>query len=132
MKEITKELIKEFKLKQLGYDFMGYPKQGDIYTAHHLIVPAREGGKLTWDNTVVLRENPHNYVHLIENKDFEVFSFITSEMLDMKIKGYLDPENLRYIDDALSYFEREHCSDRTKKGKILIKDEFLNRKKFYR
>lgn len=130
MKEITKQLIKEFKLEQLGIDFMGYPKQGDIYTAHHLLVPAREGGKLIWENTVVLRANPHNYLHLIECKDFDTFAYVTSEMLDMKIKGYLDVENLRYIDDCLACFEREHCSDRTKKGRLLIKEEFLNRKKF--
>lgn len=128
MKDITKQIIREFKLEQLGYDFMGYPKQGDIYTAHHLIVPAREGGKLTWDNTVVLRENPHNYLHLIEYKDFDIFSFVSSEMYDMKIKGYLDPENLRYIDDALRYFEREHSGDTTKKGKPLIKEQFTRRK----
>lgn len=128
MKEITKQLIKDFRLKELGYDFMGYGKQGDIYTAHHLLVPAREGGKLTWENTVVLRENPHNYLHIIENKDFELFSVITSEMYDMKIKGYLDRENLYYIDDALSYFEMEHCGDTTKKGKPLIKDEYTRRK----
>ena len=127
MKEITKEIIKYFNLKELGYDFLGYPKQGDIYTAHHLLVPAREGGKLTWENTVVLRENPHNYLHIIENKDFDIFSFLTSEMYDMKIKGYLDMENLRYIDDALKVFEREHSGDTTKKGRPLIKEQFTRR-----
>ena len=127
MKEITKEIIKYFNLKELGYDFLGYPKQGDIYTAHHLLVPAREGGKLTWENTVVLRENPHNDLHIIENKDFDIFSFLTSEMYDMKIKGYLDMENLRYIDDALKVFEREHSGDTTKKGRPLIKEQFTRR-----
>lgn len=128
MKEITKQLIRDFRIKELGYDFMGYEKQGDIYTAHHLLVPAREGGKLTWDNTVVLFETPHSYLHIIENKDFDIFSFVTSEMYDMKIKGYLDTENLHYIDDALSYFEREHAGDTTKKGKPLIKEQFTRRK----
>ena len=127
MKEITKLIIKEFKLEQLGYDFLGYPKQGDIYTAHHLLVPAREGGKLTWENTVVLRATPHEYLHLIENKDFDIFSFVTSEMYDMKIKGYLDMENLRYIDDGLKVFEREHAGDTTKKGRPLIKEQFTRR-----
>lgn len=127
MKDITKHIIKEFRLEQLGIDFLGYPKQGDIYTAHHLLVPARQGGKLTWENTVVLRENPHNYLHLIECKDFDIFSFVTSEMYDMKIKGYIDMQNIRYIDDALKVFEREHCSDVTKKGRPLIKEQFTNR-----
>ena len=33
MKEVTKLMINEFKIKQLGYDFMGYTLQkNDIYT----------------------------------------------------------------------------------------------------
>ena len=47
MKEITKSMIKEFKLRELEFDFMGYKLQkGDIYTFHHLIVPNRSGGIL--------------------------------------------------------------------------------------
>lgn len=131
MKEITKLMIREFKIKQLGYDFMGYRLQkGDIYTAHHLIIPARQGGKLTRNNTAILcGETAHPYLHLIENKDFEIFSFITSEMIDMNILGRLEPENIRQIDDLLTYFEREHCSDCGKKGKHLIKEEYTRRVK---
>lgn len=132
MKEITKLMINEFKIKQLGYDFMGYSlNKNDIYTAHHLIVPARRGGKLTRQNTAVLcGQSSHPYLHVIENKDEEIFYHITSEMLDMNIKGRLDVENLREIDGLLTYFEREHCSDRTRKGKMLIKEEYLRRGKF--
>ena len=132
MKEITKLMINEFKIKQLGYDFMGYSlNKNDIYTAHHLIVPARHGGKLTRQNTAVLcGQSSHPYLHVIENKDEEIFYHITSEMIDMNIKGCLDVENLREIDDLLTYFEREHCSDRGKKGKMLIKEEYLRRGKF--
>ena len=132
MKEITKLMISEFKIKQLGYDFMGYSlNKNDIYTAHHLIIPARYGGKLTRQNTAVLcGQSSHPYLHVIENKDEEIFYHITSEMIDMNIKGRLDVENLREIDDLLTYFEREHCSDRGKKGKMLIKEEYLRRGKF--
>ena len=132
MKEITKLMISEFKIKQLGYDFMGYSlNKNDIYTAHHLIVPARHGGKLTRENIAILcGRSSHPYLHVIEAKDEEIFYNITSEMIDMNIKGHLDVENLRQIDDLLTYFEREHCSDRTRKGKILIKEEYLRRGKF--
>ena len=132
MKEFTKLIINEFKIKQLGYDFMGYSlNKNDIYTAHHLIVPARHGGKLTRQNTAILcGQSSHPYLHVIENKDEEIFYHITSEMIDMNIKGRLDVENLREIDDLLTYFEREHCSDRGKKGKMLIKEEYLRRGKF--
>ena len=52
MKEITKEMSKQFKLYKLGYDFAGYTfTNKNQLSAHHLIIPARNGGKLTRDNT---------------------------------------------------------------------------------
>lgn len=50
-------------------------------------------------------------------------------MIDQNIKGRLDAENLRRIDDLLTYFEREHSSDRGKKGKLLIKEDYTIRTK---
>ena len=131
MKQITKLMINEYKIKKLGYDFMGYQLQKkDIYTFHHLIVPNREGGPFEkWNGAILCGNSSHPYLHLIEAKDYDMFCYLTSEMIDMNIKGYLDIQNLRNINDLLKQFEREHCSDRTRKGKILIKDEFLRRVK---
>ena len=42
MRKITQEMIRDFKIMKLGYDFMGYPvtsKNGLSF--HHLIVPHR-------------------------------------------------------------------------------------------
>lgn len=132
MKEITKLMIREFKIKQLGYDFMGYSLQkDDIYTFHHLIIPNRFGGKMTRENGAILcGKTSHPYLHLIENKDYDMFCYLTSEMIDINIEGYIDVKHLKYIDDCLKSFEREHCSDRTRKGKILIKEEYLRRNHF--
>lgn len=131
MKEITKLMINEFKIKQLGMDFMGYSLQkGDIYTFHHLIIPRRFGGLETRKNGAVLCGNSsHPYAHLIEYIDPEIFYRITSEMIDENIKGRLDIENLRRIRDLLECFEREHSTDRNKKGKLLIKEEYYKRPK---
>lgn len=130
MKEVTKLMINEFKIKQLGYDFMGYSLQrGDIYTFHHLIIPNRNGGPYARWNGAILFSTPHQYLHTIEAKDYDMFCLITSEMIDMNIKGFLDSSNLRRIDDILNQFEREHCSDRSKKGKMLIKEEYTRRAK---
>ena len=137
MKQITKNMIQEFKIKKLGYDFMGYSEQhGDLITFHHLIVPHRHckkqglgEGYVRW-NGAILYKTPHEYLHLVEAKDYEIFLAITSEMIDENVKGYLDKQNLKYIDDCLTYFERNHCSDRGKKGKLLIKDTYLHRNKF--
>ena len=57
-----------------------------------------------------------------------MFDAITSEMIDENIKGYIDQDNLRRINDILCCFEKEHCSDRTKKGKLLIKKEYRERR----
>lgn len=128
MKEVTKLMIDEFKLRELGYDFMGYHLQkGDIYTFHHLIVPNRHGGKIERWNGAILFSTPHQYLHVIENKDYDMFCYITSEMIDMNIKGFLDSCNIRNIHEVLSQFEREHSGERTRKGKILIKEEYIRR-----
>lgn len=130
MREVTKLMINEFKIKKLGYDFMGYSLQrGDIYTFHHLIIPNRHGGPYARWNGAILFSTPHQYLHVIEDKDYDMFCSITSEMFDMNIKGYLDVENLRNIDDALTQFEREYSGARTRKGKVLIKEEYTRRVK---
>lgn len=134
MKEITRLMIKEFNLKKLGCDFMGFRlNRGDIYTYHHLIVPHRHckemglGEGYTRQNGTILFTTSHEYLHLIESKDLEIFNLITSEMIDENIKGYLDTYNLMKINDLLNCFEREHEYDRSRKGKILIKREYYNR-----
>lgn len=134
MREITKLMIREFNIKKLGYDFMGFRLNiGDIYTYHHLIVPHRHckemglGEGYTRENGAILFTTSHEYLHLIESKDLEIFNLITSEMIDENIKGYLDTYNLMKINDLLNCFEREHEYDRGRKGKILIKREYYNR-----
>ena len=128
MKNITQEMIKLYNIKKIGADFMGYTfKSPNALSFHHLIVPAREGGKEIVQNGAVLNGfTSHPYLHLIEAKDEEIFYRITSEMLDENFKGKIDIENLKQIRDLLLYFEREHIDDTTKKGKKLIKWEYIN------
>lgn len=138
MREITREMIKEYRLMKLGYDFMGYEiKDRQDLSFHHLIVPRRNckalglgGGYLKWNGSILNQNTSHDYLHLIEAKDLDMFIAITSEMIDQNIKGRLDIENLRRIRDILECFEREHSSDRGKKGKVLIKQEYMRRRKF--
>ena len=119
-----------YKLRQLGFDFMGYtftkPKQ---LSFHHLIVPRRLGGLEVVNNGAILRRSTaHDYLHRIESVDRGCFNDITSEMIDENIKGYLDITNLRRIREILEYFEREHCADTSKRHKYLIKDEYLTQR----
>ncbi len=111
---------------------MAYSLQkDDIYTYHHLIIPNRDGGKVTRENGAILcGKTSHPYLHLIEAKDYELFQAITLKMIEENKQGYLDAQSMRFIDDCLTYFEREHCSDRNRKGKILIKEQYTRRNKF--
>lgn len=134
MKEITKTMVKDFRIMKIGYDFMGYKVQrSKDLSFHHLIIPHRESraygigeGYLYWNGAILVQDTSHEYLHQIEQKDEEIFLRITSEMIDQNMKGCLDIENLRQIRSMLEYFEKEHCSDRTKKGKLLIKDKYLS------
>ena len=133
MKEITKIMVNDFKITKLGMDFMGYHvnRKQDL-SFHHLIIPRRHckeaglgEGYLYWNGAILRQDTSHEYAHVIEKIDPEIFYELTSEMIDENIKGRLDIDNLKRIHDLLLYFEREHDHDRTKKGKLLIKREFV-------
>lgn len=132
MKPITREMIKIYGIK--GFDFMGYDvKRKESLSFHHLIVPHRNckqqglgEGYVMWNGAILVQDTSHEYLHTIETIDYDVFCALTSEMIDMNIKGKLDIENLRYIKDILLSFEREHDHDRNKKGRLLIKREYTH------
>lgn len=130
MEKIRNLMISEFAIDKLGYDFMGYTLQrGDEYNFHHLIVPARKhGAKEFWNGAVLCGKTSHPYLHLIEAKDYKTFCYITAEMVDMNIKRYLDAENLQKIDELLSEFEYKNRNLKNRKGKLLIKDDYLRRR----
>lgn len=128
MKTITRLMINEFKIDQLGYDFMGYSINKQNASYHHLIIPKRLHGPMRRENGAILNGFvSHPYLHRIEAVDLEIFNLITSEMIDENIKGRIDIENLRKINDLLLFFEKEHCGDTFKSGKPLIREEFVNR-----
>jgi hypothetical protein len=126
-------MVNDFKIMKLGYDFLGYKvnrKQDLSY--HHLIIPRRHckgaglgEGYLYWNGAILRQNTSHNYLHIIENIDPEIFCLITSEMIDENIKRKIDIDNLKRIKDLLIYFEKEHDHDITKSGKLLIKREFV-------
>lgn len=140
MKPITQIMIKEFKIDKLGYDFMGYTfKRKEDLSFHHLVVAHRDCKKMglgegyTFDNGAILTQNPkgsdsHDYLHIIERVDPEIFYLITSEMIDENILRRIEIENLKRIRTLLEYFEKEHCADYTKKGRPLIKEEYITQR----
>lgn len=136
MKDVTEQMIKDFKITKLKYDFMGYQvDRKNNLSFHHLIIPHRNckelglgEGYLYWNGSILMQETSHDYLHIIENLDYEIFLKITSEMIDENIKGHLDIQNLKKIRDLLIYFEKEHLYEKNRKGKYLIKNDFIERR----
>lgn len=132
MGEVTKDMIKIYDMKKLGYDFMGYTfKRTDELSFHHLIVAKKYceqaglgKGVVQWNGAILVRDTAHDYLHLIQRYDEEIFKKITNEMIDENIKNRLDIENLKRIRDLLLYFEYEYDSITNSKNKPLIKEEY--------
>lgn len=139
MKYVTKLMVNEFKIRNLKMDFMGYEvERKDSLSFHHLIVPHRDckelglgEGYLRWNGAILTQNNgykgsnSHDYLHIIEEYDPEIFYLITSEMIDENIKGRLDRDNLLRIKALLEYFEREYSNKRTKNGNLIVKEEYV-------
>ena len=128
MKSITKLMIREFNIKELGYDFMGYVlRPNDVFTFHHLIITNKLGGTSTIDNGAILVRRSHTYLHLIEALDYLKFCYITSEMINMNVKRSLDINSIKIIDEILSQFEYENRFRKNIKDEFLIKEEYKTR-----
>ena len=113
MKKVTEELIRDFKIMELGYDMMGYKVEKETQLSfHHLLIARRYSramgigdGYLYWNGSILRQNTAHNYLHIIERLEPELFYLISSEILDEKIKGKIDRENLVRIREILLYFE---------------------------
>ena len=135
MLAVTKEIIKNFNLRDIGYDFMGYSfEETKELTFHHLLLPRKvcEDSNLgkgyeDCNGVILVRTTSHNYIHVIEEYDSNLFYEITSEMLDQKIKGRLDKKNIYYIHLLLKQFEEEYEGMKGRKNEQLIKSEYQKR-----
>lgn len=127
MKPVVREMIKEYRIKHV--DFMGYKKGNkDYFSFHHLIVPARDGGKyVDWNGAVLCAHTSHPYLHTIESFDYELFDYITKLIIDEKALGRLDLPTLKKIDAVLKGFEAEYQGKCYKSKKKIIKPEYTIR-----
>lgn len=124
MKEITREMIKIYKLKE--FDFMGYKLIKRDATYHHL-VKKENGGKETIENGAVLMPNSHQYLHLIEYKEYDIYYAVNEIMKICNKKGFVEIDDLKIISQLLKMFEEEHIKDENSKGRRLIRTKFLDR-----
>ena len=139
MREITKLMVNDFNLKKLGYDFAGFHfNKTNELSFHHLIVPHRDSkeygigeGYVYWNGAILVQNTSHDYLHLIERINRPMFLAITDELVKENKQGYVDMDNIRRIHNIMEEFEDKYGDERGKKGKLLIKREYVkNRIKF--
>lgn len=126
MKNITKIMIDQYNVQKI--DWMGYKLNKDnLYTYHH-IVKREHGGKEIIENGAILTRIAHEYLHKIECKDIELYNYINNVLKQINEQGFGPlKRQLLAIDFILKMFEKEHFGDSTKKGKVLIKNEYFRR-----
>ena len=127
MKQITNLMVNMYNLKKI--DFMGYKVSKDNpYTYHHLIKRCY-GGKETIENGAVLTKNSHEYLHIVETRDLELYNYINNVLKQINEQGH-EPllRQILAIDYLLKLFEHDHINDKSSKNKILIKNEYLRRR----
>lgn len=126
MKKITSEMLKIYKPLS-GLDWLNYKIVRNNMTAHH-IVKREFGGKLEVSNIAPLMNDGHIYLHIIEYKDLKTYESINKLFKYINDQGY-EPTNEQreIIEYLLTSFEKEHIKDKTSKGKLLIKHQYLER-----
>lgn len=136
MKTITRDMMKDYNIHKLGYDFMGYTfdKREDL-SFHHLVVPKRDcktaglgEGYLRWNGAILNQNTSHDYLHIIERMDRDTFLRITAEMIEENLKGKLDIDNLKRIRELLLYFEDKYEKETNSKGQLILKRKFITKR----
>lgn len=110
-----------------GLDWLNYRIDRSQMTLHH-IKKRSEGGTMSVDNLCPLLSVGHQYLHLIECKDVDTYNAINKVFKYVNNQGY-EPtrEQREFIEYLLRGFESEHKWDKGSKGRLLIKEKYLNR-----
>lgn len=128
MGSITNKLFNDFELYKLGYDFMGYTFDDKKQISYHHIQPRHYKGKTTYKNGALLvRETSHNYIHIIEEYEFQLFIELSQELI-AEHKDGITKDHLLAIRQMLEYFEGRYKDMYTKRGVLIVKDEYIRRR----
>lgn len=129
MSKLKNKLYVGFNLEQAGVDFMGYPFADKKELTYHHIKPKNCGGKTSYSNGSLLTKQSHVYIHTIEAYDYKLFIQISHELIETHIDGKITPERLDRIRELLEFFEQKFDGQYTKRGGLIIKEEFTRRRK---
>lgn len=126
LKQVTKDLLKFYK--PLTLDWLNYKVTRQNTITFHHIVKQEHGGLYTLDNGALLTERGHRYLHIIEYKECQIYEALNKMFLIInKQRSTPTIEQREIINYLLDEFYNLHKNDRTKKGKRLIKYDFLDR-----
>ena len=135
MREVTRQMIKNYGLNKLKYDFMGYEfDRNEELSFHHLIIPKRKcqnmerKGYEEWNGAILVQDTAHEYLHKVEIYDRDVFEYITQRMINENINCKLDMQDIVQINDALEQFEKEYLGKTTPRGNEIVKEEYITRR----
>lgn len=128
MSKLKNKLFEGFQLEALGVDFLGYPFTNKKELTYHHIQPKNCGGKTTYTNGALLTKESHSYIHIIEAYDYELFIQVSRELIGIHIDGKIIPERLERIHELLAFFECKFQGQYTKRGGLIIKEEYTRRR----
>ena len=129
MSKLRERIYKDFKIEQLGYDFMGYTFDSKKELSTHHILPRHSGGQTKKNNLCALnRFTSHNYIHLIEDTDYKVFLELSKYLLEEVKKGEIGREQLLRITDVLQFFEYKYRDEEDRHGELLIRPEYKSKR----
>lgn len=125
MQEYTIKIINKLKLKEL--DEMGYELNENAQ--YHHIIKKEHGGKTTENNGAVLNPSAHQYLHIIEKKDKPTYNAINGILKIISLRGSITNRDYELINGLLNDFEMKFYNTTNAKGKPLIRQKYLERKK---
>ena len=126
MKGITKEMLQIYK-PYSNADWLNYKLIKSDVTFHH-IQKRENGGKRIIENGALLMPVSHQYLHLIEYKNEEIYN-ILNKIFKLVNEQKHEPttEQRRLVETILQEFEMMYEKDKNSKGKILIQKKYKNR-----
>lgn len=126
MRHVTKEMIKIYKITNM--DFMGYIQHKSRYSYHHIIKREEKGKNCISNGAILLDKTSHDYLHVIEARDLEMYIYLNKILKEINNQGKLPSKNqIILMWNVLEQFEREHSGDSNKNGYPLIKEKYIRR-----
>lgn len=109
---------------------MGYKlNRENPYTYHH-IKKRCHGGEETQKNGAILTKYAHEYLHIIESRDIELYNYINNVLMQINEQMHEPLERqIKAIWYMLDIFEEKYKEEKTSKGKLLIKNEYIKWRK---